>query len=87
MLRIRKELIKPFDRLHVLARKYPCIPCKLLNEKFECQINDFIDIDNEQFHIERKRIQVFILHNKKKQNVGKTKGGGVRNLDLLKFIK
>jgi hypothetical protein len=61
MLRIIKELKEPFDQLHVLTRKYSCIiPCNLLNEKFECQINDFIVIEYEQFHIERKRILVFM---------------------------
>ncbi len=61
MLRIIKELKERFDQLLVLARKYSCIiPCNLLNEEFECQINDFIDIDKEQFHIERKRISVFM---------------------------
>ena len=61
MDRIIKEIKERFDQFHVLARKYSCIiPCNLLNEEFECQINDFIDIDKEQFHIERKRIQVFM---------------------------
>ena len=50
-----------FDELHVLARKYShIIPCNLLNEAFEHQINYFIDIDKEQFQIVRKRIQVFM---------------------------
>ncbi len=61
MLRIIKELKERFDQLHALARKYTrIIPCNLLNEEFECQINDFIDIDKEQFHVERKRNQVFM---------------------------
>ena len=47
--------------MHVLARKYSCIiPCNLLNEEFEHQIHFFIDIDKEQFNIERKGIQVFM---------------------------
>ena len=61
MDRIIKEIKERFDQLHVLARKYSCIiPCNLLNEEFQYQTNDFIDIDKEQFHIERKRTQVFM---------------------------
>ena len=65
MNRIIKEIKERFDQLHGLVRKYSCIicgiiPCNLLNEEFECQINDLIDINKEQFHIERKRIQVFM---------------------------
>ena len=63
MYRIIKELKERFDQLHDLVRKYSCIiPYNLLNEEIECQINDFIDIDKEHFHIERKMIQVLWLH-------------------------
>ena len=74
MDRIIKELKERFDQLHDLVRKYSCIiPYNLLNEEIECQINDFIDIDKEQFHIERKMIQVLwlYLYYKKRHSVGK----------------
>ena len=74
MDRIIKELKELFDQLHVHVRKYSCIiPCNLLSEEIECQINDFIDIDKEQFHNERKMIQVLwlYLYYKKRLCVGK----------------
>ena len=42
------------------CKKIFVIPCNLLNEAFEHQINYSIDIDKEQFNMERKRIQVFM---------------------------
>ena len=58
--------------MHVLARKYSfLIPCNLLNEEFEHQINFFIDIDKEQFNIERKMIRVFMaVHRASLSNCG-----------------
>ena len=32
----------------------------ILNEEFECQINDFIDIDKEQFHVENEQNHIFM---------------------------
>lgn len=88
MDRIIKEIKDRFDQLHVLARKYSCIiPCNLLNEEFECEINDFIDIDKEQFHIERKRIQVFMAVPALQEVAKRWKNGGEGPLDLLKFIQ
>lgn len=92
--RIIKEIKERFHQLHVLSRKYSCIiPCNLLNEEFECQINDFVDIDKEQFHIERKRIQVFmaVAVPALQEEVKRCKNGGKVELegplDLLKFIQ
>ncbi|XP_028036882.1 uncharacterized protein LOC114247982 [Bombyx mandarina] len=88
MDRIIKEIKERFDQLHGLVRKYSCIiPCNLLNEEFECQINDLIDIDKEQFHIERKRIQVFMAVSTLKEEVKHWKNGEKGPLDLLKFIQ
>ena len=88
MDRIIKEIKECFYQFHVLARKYSCIiPCNLLNEEFECQINDFIDIDKEQFHIERKRIQVFMAFPALQEEEKCWKNGERGPLDLLKFIQ
>lgn len=88
MDRIIKEIKERFDQLHGLVRKYSCIiPCNLLNEEFECQINDLIDIDKEQFHIERKRIQVFMAVPTLKEEAKHWKNGEKGPLDLLKFIQ
>ena len=87
MDRIIKEIKERFDQLHGLVRKYSCIiPCNLLNEDFECQINDLIDIDKEQFHIERKRIQVFMAVPTLKEEAKHWENGEKSPLDLLKCI-
>ena len=69
---------RSFDQLHVLARKYSyIILCNLPNDAFEHQINYFIDIDKEQFHIERKKGSRFLwlyTHYKKRHYVRKTGG-------------
>ena len=48
---------------------------------------DFIDIDKEKFHIERKRIQVFMAvpSLQEEEKCWKNREGGP--LDLLKFIQ
>lgn len=88
MDRIIREIKERFDQLQGLVMKYSCIiTCDLLNEEFECQISDFIDIDKEQSHNERKSIQVFMavptLQEEAKYWDNEKKGP----LDLLKFIQ
>lgn len=55
MDRVLKEIKERFDQLHALPRKYSCItPCNLLNEEVECEINDFIDIENSSILKEKE---------------------------------
>ena len=63
------------------------MPCNLLNEEIECRISYFINIDKEQFRIERKRIQVLMAVPTLQEEALCWKNGGKGTLDLLKFIQ
>ena len=57
------EITLRFEQLHELAKKYDFLtPKNLLDDEYECEINTDIDeIDKEEFLVERKRLQHFIL--------------------------
>lgn len=59
--RIIQEIEIRFEQLCVLATKYSClITTNMLIKNFECEESNFVDIDEQQFYIERNRFQNFI---------------------------
>ena len=82
MDRVTQEISVRFQQICKLSERYDFLsPSNLLNDDYECLINEEIDdIDREEFLVERKRLKHFIAAAYEEKE---WKGGP---LELLEFI-
>jgi hypothetical protein len=91
MKSIIEEISTRFKQLHNLATKFSCIvPSNLLNKELEFDINilnDFHDINKEEFLTERKRLQAFMAVPELSDVASKWKADLEGPLEVLSFIQ